>query len=112
MVTGLDRCQNWSATAAFVLQDNERLVVHLAVAPEKIPHHRMNTSRRFFEKKLKQIDKVNAVRESHTCVLPRTFKAAEIGAQHFDFAEALLRNRVAHPDRRRIESKNVADLQN
>ena len=55
---------------------------------------------------------MDAVGESHTRVLPRAFEAAEIRAQHFDFTELFLRDRVAHPDRRRIETKNVPDLQN
>src|SRR6202011_6319968 len=98
MVTGLNRRQNRSATAAIVFQDNERFVVHLAVASQKIPHHRMHASRRFSEKKLEQIDKMDAVGKSHARVLPRTLEAAEIGAQHFDFTEAPLRDRVAHPN--------------
>src|SRR6266568_4941876 len=112
MVTGLDCRQNRSAAAAIVFQDNERFVIHLAIASKKIPHHRMNAPRRFSEKKLEQIDKMNAVGERYARVLAWTLKAAEICAQHFDLAEALLRNRVAHPDRGRIEPENVSDLQN
>ncbi len=55
---------------------------------------------------------MDAVGKSHARVLARTLKAAEIGAQHFDFTEAPLRDCVAHPNRSRIEPENVADLQN
>src|SRR5207237_8604046 len=72
----------------------------------------MNAPRRFSEKKLEQIDKMNAVGERYAGVLAWTLKAAEICAQHFDLAEALLRNRVAHPDRGRIEPAYVSHLPN
>src|ERR1700730_5115379 len=112
MITGFDRRQNGSATPAIVFQDNERFVIHLAFASQKIPHHRMHSSRRLSEKKLKQIDKMDAVGKRHARVLTWTFEPAEICAHHFDFTEAPLRDCVAHPDRSRVEPKNVAALQN
>src|SRR5260370_4286746 len=55
---------------------------------------------------------MDAIGESHARVLPRAFEAAEIRAQHFNFTEAVVCDRIAHPDRCWIESENVADLQN
>src|SRR5260370_8771054 len=102
MVTGLDCRKSRGAGGAIVLQANERFVIHLAIASKKIPHHRMNAPRRFSEKKLEQIDKMNAVGERYARVLAWTLKAAEICAQHFDLAEALLPNPLPHPTPRRI----------
>src|SRR6266851_915099 len=106
MITGLDRCQNRSATTAIVFQDNERFVVHLAIASHKIPHYRVHSSRRFSEEKLEQVDKMDAIGESHARVPPRAFEAAKIRAQHFNFTEAAVCDRIAHPDRCWIEPKN------
>src|SRR5438067_10554333 len=107
MITGFNRRQNRSAIAASVFENNQRFIVHLAIAPEKIAHHRMNAPRRAAEKKLKQIDKMNAVGESYARVLAWSFEAAEIRAQHFDLTKTSLRDRVPHPNRGRVEAKNV-----
>src|SRR5205814_1013356 len=113
MITCLDRRQNRrTVVVAAIFKNNQRLVIHFAFASEKISHHRMHSAWRSSKKKTKQIDEMNAVRECDTGVLPRTFEAAEVRAQHFDFAETILSNRVPHPDRCRIEPENMPDLQN
>src|SRR5215472_15089137 len=53
MVTGLDRRQNRSAAVAFVFQNNERFIIHLDGASEKIVHDRMHSSWRAPEQEAK-----------------------------------------------------------
>src|ERR1043166_2147812 len=98
MITGLDRRQNRRTFAAVVFQNNQRLVIHFAFASEKISHHRVHSAWRSSKKKMKQIDEMNAVREGDSSVLSRAFEAAEVRAQHLNFAETILRDRVTHPD--------------
>src|SRR2546428_2855725 len=72
----------------------------------------MNTPRRRSEQEVKQIDKVNAVGKRHASVVTGTLEAAESRPQHLQPAKSSFSNRVAHPQRSRVEPENMANLQN
>jgi hypothetical protein len=55
---------------------------------------------------------MDAVGEHHAAVVARTFEAAEMAANHVHLAKLAGLNRVAQPQRRRIKTQNMADLQN
>src|ERR1700746_367789 len=72
----------------------------------------MNTPWRRSQKKIEQVNKVNAVRKSHACIVTGTLEATESRPQHLQLPKSSLSNRIAHPQRRRVEPKNMADLEN
>jgi hypothetical protein len=72
----------------------------------------MNTPRRRSEQEVEQIDKVNAVGKSHARIVTGTLEAAESRSQHLQPAKSSLSDCIAHPQRRRVEPENMADLQN
>src|SRR5262245_18044746 len=88
MVTGFDRRHDWRAAVAIVFENNQRLIIHLFFATHKVAHHGVHTSRRASEQKTKQIDEMNAVGKRYASIAARTFEAAKVGTQHFDFAKA------------------------
>ncbi len=57
----------------------------------------MNTSWRNTEKKIEEIDKMNAVRERDAGILSRALEPAESRLQHLEPAKLVLDNRIAHP---------------
>src|SRR5216110_759862 len=54
---------------------------------------------------------MNAVGECDSGVSPRPLEPGKSRPQHFQSSKASVRDRFAHPERSRIEAKNVADLQ-
>ena len=72
----------------------------------------MNTSWRPTEEKVEQINKMNAVGKCNSRVRPGTLEAAKYRPQHLEPAESPISNRVAHPQRCRIEPENMPHLQN
>src|SRR5438477_1149069 len=97
------------AVPAVVFQDNKRFVVH--PASEKVIHYRMDSTRRAAQKKIEQVDEMDAVGKGNARIRTRTFEAGELGAQHFDSAKSALRDRITQPKGCRIKSKNVSNLQ-
>ena len=108
MVSCFYRREYRRTVALIVFQDNQRFVVHSAA--QKITQNRMNAPWRRFEEKIEKIDKMNAVGKSDAGVVPGTFKAAESGAQYLELAKSPLGNRIAHPERRRVEPENMPNL--
>src|SRR3954470_7163391 len=97
------------AVTLVVFQDNKRFVVHSA--SQKIIHYRVYSTRHPTEKKIEQVDEMDAVGEGNTRVRTRPFQAGELRAQYFDSAKYVPRDRVTQPKRCRVKSKNVANLQ-
>jgi len=71
----------------------------------------MDPTRHPAEKKIEQVDEMDAVGEGNARIETRTFEAGKLRAQYFDSAKSALRDRVTQPKRCRIKSKNVSNLQ-
>src|SRR5438876_991163 len=110
IVSGFYRREYRGTFASIVFQNNQRFIIHSPT--EKITQHRMNTPRRRAEEEVEQIDKMNAVGKSHARIVTRTLEAAESRPQHLQSAKSSLGNGIAHPERRRVEPENMANLQN
>src|SRR5262249_119336 len=91
MLSLFDRRQNRTSVASVVLHNNERLVLPFVRESNKTSHHRIDTSRRSPQQKLKQDDKVDDVFKNDAAVPARPLEAAEIRAQHFDLPETPFR---------------------
>src|SRR5436190_20482968 len=97
------------AVILIVFQDDKRFVVH--PASQKIIHHRMDSPRHSVEKKIEQVDEMDAIGKGHTRIRARTFEAGELRAQYFDSAKYAPADRVTQPKRCRVKSKNMSNLQ-
>ena len=72
----------------------------------------LNTFRQRAKDEIEQIHKMDAVGEHHAAVVARTLEAAKMAANHVHLAELAVLHRIPQPERRRIKSQNMSDLQN